>query len=140
MAVLAGEQRNIFQDQGFILLENAIDTELLEGLQNDFNGWVKDSINHQQPYGEMLDGRPRFDLEPGHSKEQPALRRVASPTEISAICLKVVFSSHAQQVLLGIFAGPLKLLKKLVKSGGSAGARTPDHLIKSHVDTNNYNN
>ena len=82
MAVLAGEQRKNFQDQGFILLENAIDTELLEGLQNDFNGWVKDSINHQQPYGEMLDGRPRFDLEPGHSKEHPALRRVASPTEI----------------------------------------------------------
>ena len=25
-------------------------------------------------------------------------------------------------------------------AGGSAGARTPDHLIKSHVDTNNYNN
>ena len=46
MAVLAGEQRKYFQDQGFILLENAIDTELLEGLQNDFNGWVKDSINH----------------------------------------------------------------------------------------------
>ena len=76
MAVLAGEQRNIFQDQGFILLENALDTELLEGLQNDFNGWVKDSINHQEPYGEMLDGRPRFDLEPCHSKEQPGLRRV----------------------------------------------------------------
>jgi phytanoyl-CoA hydroxylase len=90
MVVLAGEQRNIFQDQGFILLENAIDTLLLEGLQNDFNGWIKDSINHQQPYGEMLDGRPSFEPETCHSKEQPALRRVASPTEISAICLKVV--------------------------------------------------
>ena len=99
MTVLAGEQINIFQDQGFILLENAIDTELLEGLQTDFNGWVKDSINHQQPYGEMLDGRPRFDLEPGHSKKQPALRRVASPTEISATCLKVVCSSHATQAV-----------------------------------------
>ncbi|SVE56476.1 uncharacterized protein METZ01_LOCUS509330, partial [marine metagenome] len=27
MTVLAAEQINIFQDQGFILLENAIDTE-----------------------------------------------------------------------------------------------------------------
>ena len=35
---------------------------------------------------------------------------------------------------------PLKLLNILVKSGGSAGSRTPDHLIKSHVDTNNNNN
>ena len=33
MAVLAGEQRNIFQDQGFILLENAIDTELLDNVR-----------------------------------------------------------------------------------------------------------
>jgi ectoine hydroxylase-related dioxygenase (phytanoyl-CoA dioxygenase family) len=31
----------------------------------------------------MLDGRPRFDVEPGHSAEQPALRRIASPEEIS---------------------------------------------------------
>jgi hypothetical protein len=35
--------------------------------------------------------------------------------------------------LLGIFTGPLKLLKILVKSGGSAGARTPDHLIKRKI-------
>ena len=44
---LPSEQRNIFQDQGFILLEIAIDTELWKDLQNDFNGWIKDRINHQ---------------------------------------------------------------------------------------------
>ena len=66
MPILDGEKRKLFHEQGFILLENAIDSQLLKGLQRDFNGWVKDSINHSKPYGKMLDGRPRFDLDSGH--------------------------------------------------------------------------
>ena len=56
MPILDSEKRKLFQEQGFILLENAIDSQLLKGLQRDFNGWVKDSINHSKPYGKMLDG------------------------------------------------------------------------------------
>jgi hypothetical protein len=33
-----------------------------------------------------------------------------------------------------------KYPQTIPNAGGSAGARTPDHLIKSHVDTNNNNN
>ena len=36
--------------------------------------------------------------------------------------------------------GTLKLLNLLVKSCGSAGTRTPDHLIKSQIITVNHNN
>ena len=46
MPILDSEKRKLFQEQGFILLENVIDSQLLKGLQRDFNGWVKDSINH----------------------------------------------------------------------------------------------
>ena len=53
--------------------------------------------------------------------------------------IRAIFSK-IQQVLLGIFTGPLKLLKILVKSGGSAGARTPDHMIKSQITTVIHNN
>ena len=56
MPILDSEKRKLFQEQGFILLENAIESKLLKGLQRDFNGWVKDSINHSKPYGKMLDG------------------------------------------------------------------------------------
>ncbi len=45
-----------------------------------------------------------------------------------------------QGVFVGFFVGPLKLLILLAKSGGSAGARTPDHLIKSQITTVIYNN
>jgi len=105
MSILDSEKRRLFQEHGFFLLENAMEREMLEGLQRDFNGWVKDSINHSKPYGKMLDGRPRFDLESGHSKEQPALRRVASPTEISSISLSVVCSSYATQAVVELI-GP----------------------------------
>ena len=105
MPILDSEKRKLFQEQGFILLENAIDSQLLKGLQRDFNWWVKNSINHSKPYGKMLDGRPRFDLDSGHRQERPALRRVASPTEISSICLSVVCSSYATQAVVELI-GP----------------------------------
>ena len=56
---------------------------------------------------------------------------------VDIFCDKSV--TKIQQVLLGIFTGPLKLLKILAKSSGSAGARTPDHLIKSQIATVNQN-
>ena len=52
-------------------------------MQDDFAGWVEESRRHRQPYGDTLDGRPRFDLEAGHSAEKPGLRRVNAPVEVS---------------------------------------------------------
>jgi len=37
MPILDSEKRKLFQEQGFILLENAIDSQLLKGLQRDFS-------------------------------------------------------------------------------------------------------
>ena len=48
-----------------------------------FLGWVEESRSHSEDYGETLDGRPRFDLQPGHSAGRPALRRIQSPEEVS---------------------------------------------------------
>ena len=38
MPILDSGKRKLFQEQGFIFLENAIDSQLLKGLQRDFNG------------------------------------------------------------------------------------------------------
>lgn len=81
--MLKMEQISFFHENGFLVVENLIPPQVLLELRDDFAKWVDESKAHEQSYGTTLDGRPRFDLEPGHSAATPALRRVASPGEIS---------------------------------------------------------
>jgi len=76
-------QRAQFWEQGFLIVENAVTHELLGKLQDDFSAWVEQSRHYIEPYGETIDGRPRFDLEPGHTSDKPGLRRVNAPIEVS---------------------------------------------------------
>jgi ectoine hydroxylase-related dioxygenase (phytanoyl-CoA dioxygenase family) len=80
---LSIEQIEFFHTNGYLVVERAIDGELLAKLKQRFSQWVEDSRPHTAPYGETIDGKPRFDLEPGHSAEKPGLRRVNAPVEIS---------------------------------------------------------
>ena len=49
---------------------------------------------HTAAYGTSVDGRPRFDLQPGHSAEHPALRRVQAPSEVSDAYFDVLVNSR----------------------------------------------
>lgn len=82
--MLSPEQIDNYQQQGFVLLEHAVSKSLLRSLTRSFDAWVELSRQHGGPFGKMLDGRPRFDVEPGHSFDSPALRRIAAPEELSA--------------------------------------------------------
>lgn len=79
-----------FWDTGVVVLEAAYDADRLAPLRRQLADWVDESRRHAGPFGEMQDGRPRFDVEPGHSAERPALRRVASPEEISTAYLELL--------------------------------------------------
>jgi len=83
MAFLTQQQKDQFWKDGVLVVENAVTEDQLSTLKQEFQNWVEDSRAHSEDYGETLDGRPRFDLQPGHSAERPALRRVQSPEEIS---------------------------------------------------------
>lgn len=80
---LTREQKDSFWRDGVLVVENAVDENSLKRLKAEFAVWVEESRNHANDFGDTLDGRPRFDLQPGHSAEKPALRRVQSPEEIS---------------------------------------------------------
>ena len=86
-------QIDLFWKDGVITVENAVTPYQLKCLQDTFSDWVEDSRKHKKDFGEVLDGRPRFDLEPGHSNEVPALRRVQSPEEISSAYADVMRNS-----------------------------------------------
>lgn len=83
MKTLTEEQKAFFHQQGYLVVENAVDGALLSRLREDFAAWVDESRGHASPWGDTEDGRPRFDLESGHTAEQPALRRVNAPIEVS---------------------------------------------------------
>ena len=91
--MLTKAQIDLFWKDGVITVGNAVTSYQLKCLQDTFSEWVEDSRKHKKDFGEVLDGRPRFDLEPGHSSEVPGLRRVQSPEEISSAYADVMRNS-----------------------------------------------
>jgi ectoine hydroxylase-related dioxygenase (phytanoyl-CoA dioxygenase family) len=88
--MLSTTQISEFRENGFVVIDEAFTQSELEPFRRDFNTWVEESRQHTGPFGQMLDGRQRFDVEPGHSAEQPGLRRIAAPEEISDNYLSLV--------------------------------------------------
>ncbi len=81
--MLSNAQISEFHQRGFVLVEAAYSESRLAPLRERLRRWIDESRQHAGPFGEMSDGRPRFDVEPGHTAAAPALRRVASPEEIA---------------------------------------------------------
>ncbi len=107
-APLSPRQIEQFNRDGFLLMEDALSAEQLRPLRRQFHRWVEESRAHGEPYGQTLDGRPRFDLEPGHNAEQPALRRIASPIEISADYLRAMRENRAVDTIAALLGLNLK--------------------------------
>ena len=84
-SMLSTEQVDAFWRDGVVVAEDAVTPEQLAALRAVFDGWVDESRAHAEDYGETVDGRARFDLQPGHSPETPGLRRVQSPEEVSEV-------------------------------------------------------
>ena len=98
-----------FQKDGFIVLENALTDSQLSALNSELSMWIEESRNNDKPFGKIMDGRPRFDLQlDAHSFEQPALRRITSPAEISKACLDVVKDNKALDLVSEIFGPNIK--------------------------------
>ena len=90
MAALAREQIDKFWADGVLVVDDAVSARELIDLKQVFQGWVEESRSQCKDYGETLDGRPRFDLQPNHRADKPALRRVQSPEEVSNIYANVM--------------------------------------------------
>ncbi|MGI9411105.1 MAG: phytanoyl-CoA dioxygenase family protein [Hyphomicrobiaceae bacterium] len=90
MTALTQEQRDRFWQDGYLVVDDAVTLLELQDLRKVFADWIEESRSHDEDYGETLDGRKRFDLEPGHCAEKPALRRVQSPEEVSEVYADVM--------------------------------------------------
>lgn len=119
-----------FHENGYLLVKDAVTPRQLDRLRAGFSAWVEESRRHTGPYGETLDGRARFDLEPGHSSTSPALRRVSSPQEISDAYLGVMRDNTALDLLTEVYGPNIKFNNAKVNSK-LPGAAT---AVKYHQD------
>lgn len=91
--MLSQQQVDRYRQDGFLALRNVIGARQLSVLLNELDGWIEESRSHSSNYGETPDGKARFDLEAGHSAEQPKLRRVSNPVDISKAYREVLWNS-----------------------------------------------
>lgn len=109
MHTLSDKQNQAFNDNGYLLLEDAVTPTQLAELQRDMNAWSEESRAHKDNYGETINHKPRFDLDPTHSPQHPALRRVNAPIEVSAAHLAVATDSRMVGAVADLIGPNVKL-------------------------------
>ena len=107
--MLTDRQVAEFWRDGVVTVPDAVNPTQLAALRADLDGWVKESRSHEEPWGETLDGRPRFDVQPGHSAARPALRRVAAPSEVSNAHYEVMVDSAMVDMVTALIGPDVKV-------------------------------
>lgn len=131
MTALSPALIEAFHRDGTIVAEDAVTAVQLAALRAEFDRWLEESRRHDRNYGEMIDGRPRFDLQiPGHTTAAPLLRRVNSPTEVSKAYLDVVASSRIPDMISDLIGANVKFHHSKIN------AKLPgaDTAVKWHQD------
>lgn len=113
---LTQEQKDQFWKDGVLVVENAIDASLLKKMKDDFAAWVEESRQHNEAYGDTIDGRARFDLEPGHTSEKPGLRRVNAPVEVSSSYYRAMSESAVPDYIAELIGPNVKFHHSKINS------------------------
>lgn len=106
--LLSRQQVQQFYQRGYVVIEQAVDEERINALRHQLDQWIELSRLHQQNYGSLIDGRARFDLEPGHNADEPRLRRVTNPIDISDVYADTVFNSAIPDMVVDLFGPNIK--------------------------------
>ncbi|MGI9462423.1 MAG: phytanoyl-CoA dioxygenase family protein, partial [Aestuariivirgaceae bacterium] len=130
MTALVQAQIDFFWANGYLVVENAVSDEQLAALKSDFSGWVAESREHSAAYGDTFDGRPRFDLEPGHTADKPALRRVNAPVEVSDAYYQAMADSRMTECVAQLIGPNVKLHHTKINSKLPGG----NTQVKWHQD------
>lgn len=128
--MLTQEQISFFNENGYLVVEDAVSAEQLEALRDDFAGWVEESRSHSEAWGEMVNGKPRFDVETGHNEEKPALRRINAPHEVSDSYFNAMADSGMTDMVADLIGPDVKLHHTKINSKLPGSAT----VVKWHQD------
>lgn len=130
MTTLTQDQIDSFWENGFLVVENGVTAEHLQAMRDDFAAMVEESKQHSANYGETIDGRARFDLEPGHSADKPGLRRVNAPVEVSDSYFKASMDSRMTDCVADLIGPNVKFHHAKINSKLPGG----NTVVKWHQD------
>ncbi len=105
---LTQEQLGYYNRYGYVVVENVIDTTTIARMLGEIERWTHESRHYTQSYGALIDGHPRFDLEPGHHKTKPKLRRVTNPIEVSSVFFDTILWGQLPGLLTPILGEDIK--------------------------------
>jgi len=71
--------------------------------------WIRESREHTQNYGRTINDRPRFDLDPTHAPDHPAVRRVNAPIEVSQAHFAAATDSRMVDAVADLIGPNVKL-------------------------------
>ena len=106
--MLTTVQKKTYLDQGFVLIPQVISPHKITAMVDALQGWIEESRQHDKNYGATVNGKARFDLEPGHSLEQPKLRRISNPVDISQAYREVLFEGPAVAAVVDVLGPNVK--------------------------------
>ena len=90
-----------YERDGFIVLENLIDSTWLDRLESAMNEFVEQSRS-------LTESNLLFDLEAGHSPENPRLRRLVSPADLHETFWEFVSQSILVDVVADLIGPDIK--------------------------------
>lgn len=106
--MLTPEEVSRFWSDGYLVVPNGVTSEQLAALRAEITAWIDESRCYTAPYGEMIDGRPRFDVEAGHTAEDPRLRRINCPSEISPTFSEVMSNAPTVDMVADLIGPNVK--------------------------------
>ncbi|SIO31736.1 phytanoyl-CoA dioxygenase family protein [Vannielia litorea] len=119
--MLTKEQKEFYEENGYLMVENVVDPELLARLQSVTAEMIEASR-------ELTESDERYDLDRGHSAETPRLTRIKLPHKQNPVYWEALTQSRVTEVL-GDLLGPDTIINtsKLNTKAPGGGAAVEWH-------------
>jgi len=116
MTALSKNEIDGFWRDGFLVVENAVTPAELAALRQDFADWVSECANHTGSWGEIMDGRARFDVATAPAGTAATLRRVNAPIEVSDAYFEVMRNSRVTACVAALIGPNVKFHHSKINS------------------------
>jgi len=117
MEVLSQAQADQFQDQGYLVIENALPTAQIDAIRAEIDKAMDVARS-------LTDSTDQLDLEDSHTPENPRLRRIKLPHTHNAVMRDLMYSNHVLAPARDLIGPDLRLhtSKLNMKSAGFGAA------------------
>ena len=136
--MLSEDQITTYHERGYVLARGVVPAAQLDAMRAELAAWTEESRGHTENFGEILGGKARFDLQPGHTADNPQLRRVANPVDISEAYRNVLFEGPVPAIAAQLL-GPDVVFHHFKTNTKAPGSATrvdyhQDHAFTPHTN------